>query len=137
MVDKVLRIHPSIIRKAKMSMARALYTSAVPFNFVRNPHFKEFAQLIGLPNILPTYDEIKGKLLDEVYEQDSKERGLRVGQAATVSLSIDTTTNVRGLPVISMNIHTPVPIDLLTQEMGSEKKEKSSTRKSLRTSSKN
>lgn len=111
--SQMVKLSPTVINKTKKSMARAIYTNAIPFRFVQNKYFLECAQAIGAPNMFPTLRELRNGLLDEVFNEDVSERMKIVQKAQCISLALDCSTNVKGLPVISVNAHTPGKFVLL------------------------
>lgn len=105
--SQMVKLSQTVINKTKKSMARAIYTNAIPFKFVTNKYFRECAEAIGAPNMFPTIHELRFGLLDEVFNEDVSERMKMIQKAQCLSLALDCSTNVRGLPVISINAHTP------------------------------
>ncbi len=85
---------PEILQKARIMLAKAIYSGAAPFTFVENPDFEAFCSFIsGQTFKNPSRQLVGGDLLKEVVLETMKEVWLEIQRAQAVTFATDGTTD--------------------------------------------
>ena len=98
----------------KRKLAKSIYTSGVPFRYVENPHFLDWASEMNPAFKVPTRREIAGKLLTDEDASTTAFVRHRIESAPERSLTLvtDGWTNVTGESIVNYVVCDPKPMFL-------------------------
>lgn len=89
LMRRLVKLKPAEIEEAKRIMAMFVYTSASAFRLLENKWLRQLFQLLSIPIVIPTRQQIAGPLLNEMYHKAEEENNIHFeGKSQRIDESI-------------------------------------------------
>ena len=102
-----------------VQIARLLYATNTPFQFVEHDHFKKLIHMLRPGYYPPSRHAIGGPLLDEVYEDVYASCKEKI-EGKTVSMEMDGWSNIHNEPVVCCSVTTSAGDTFLTSTIDTQ-----------------
>lgn len=117
----MVSISKAVAEKIRMEAGMMIYTSCSPFALVKNKHFIEMFNLLGISHACPSEQEIRCRILDELYEKAEEKRDSMIKAAEKIILSMDTTTKLTKTTALNTIALLPEPVLVSSEEVREKK----------------
>ena len=119
-VNMVQPLTTSEKEEARKLLAKAIFDSAIPFDFVENDFFKQFCKVLRPDFVIPTSDTLSKKMLPIIKEEVKTQVESKLKQKGYTWLGVDGSQDNHNSNITHILALTPKPLVLKVYHTGSK-----------------